>query len=768
MSSMLFISCAHSDYEAAQALRTALTPACARHKVEICDALSLLAGADVLKEMQRLVQKAQIILVVLTPDYLVSEAHTKEWKLALQQKQQRGSILIPIRWKPVAESALPPELAGIQSLPRGHQYVCGAENRDQLLSGITDEVARYLIVAPPATGRAAWPPAELPELSAKQYSSLHSKALLAVEQLEKLGVGLHLESAQARAASLRKSLVSHLYKVVITGKSRAGKSTLLNALLGRTICPSKRRLTTAVPIIIVPGSEEAATISIEGGTQVSLRGPLSADDLRAYADQDQNPVNCKKVKEVRVTLADRVLAMGVSYIDIPGFDDPTEAMSASAWKIMADAHALIFVIDISPYANGGFVIDLATINFLKQGKERGCKILLIGNKADVLTPARREKDEEEIKEEIQTRCRQAGFEAPPFFLLSATQANDGQAENGSVPEPFSAFYAALWRHLWNTEGIGLRRLYQVFGQLQVGSEEVVALFAVRAKKEDERARLRIALSKCQDDCISSQEQCKAGFAADRARLADLVAGAQVVLRKEIATYIGTIPNDHALPRIGKALKQLQPAVRKTDQSIIDQVAHRMATRTNTLSKEVEVRLGALREEAGLPGTLKRSKDALLSLPGWQAELERPAIIDTRSESILVAAVAISVAMGGIVGLLAGLVAGFSAAGAAGAVASWVGDRFVAHASSREDLVEKCYQSLTERLAKLQFELEKKHDEVSTELVTQIQQGMAPFMKDMSQRLEDIRPPTEDEQQLHAKFTALSQEALQLLAQTLKG
>lgn len=143
---MLLISCASSDHDALQTLRTALKPACASQNVRVCDTFSLLAGADVQKEMERFLQQARIILLVLTPDYLASEPCAKEWQAALKQRQERATIVIPIRWRAVAEASLPSELAGLQSLPRGNQNIRGARYQAQALSEVVDEIARHLVM----------------------------------------------------------------------------------------------------------------------------------------------------------------------------------------------------------------------------------------------------------------------------------------------------------------------------------------------------------------------------------------------------------------------------------------------------------------------------------------------------------------------------------------------------------------------------------------------------------------------------------------------
>ena len=95
------------------------------------------------------------------------------------------------------------------------------------------------------------------------YSSLHGRAREAVIRMNVIGERLGLQSVASHAAVLMQSLQQDLYRVVITGRSRAGKSTLLNALIRRRICPSNSVLTTAVPIFISPSDTKRQRCSVK-------------------------------------------------------------------------------------------------------------------------------------------------------------------------------------------------------------------------------------------------------------------------------------------------------------------------------------------------------------------------------------------------------------------------------------------------------------------------------------------------------------------------
>jgi hypothetical protein len=59
----------------------------------------------------------------------------------------------------------------------------------------------------------------------------------------------------------------------------------------------------------------------------------------------------------QVALTDEVLDLGVMYVDISGFDDPTSRIWSSTAEVLQKAHALVLVLDVSSVRAGGFALD---------------------------------------------------------------------------------------------------------------------------------------------------------------------------------------------------------------------------------------------------------------------------------------------------------------------------------------------------------------------------------------------------------------------------
>jgi GTP-binding protein EngB required for normal cell division len=288
-------------------------------------------------------------------------------------------------------------------------------------------------------------PRTRPALRAGEYIRLQEKGRGAVRQLITLANQLGWTGILGQGAELSETLEQDPYRVAIVGRSRAGKSTMLNALIGREICPVEQVLTTAIPIIVGPGETETATVcfATKGRSPVQFDGPITSDMLAPYADQRHNPNNTKQVDRIEVRLGHAVLDLGVEYVDIPGFDDPSGKIWSSTNEVIRRAHALVLVMDVSTYDSGGFAFDKATRELMESAEQRACPVLVVCNKADKLTPADQTGAARHLREELERFGLFAGLPASPFFL-SARKATEARARNETLPRPLIVFEEALW------------------------------------------------------------------------------------------------------------------------------------------------------------------------------------------------------------------------------------------------------------------------------------------------------------------------------------
>nr|WP_253816597.1 dynamin family protein [Myxococcus xanthus] len=607
-------------------------------------------------------------------------------------------------------------------------------------------------------------PLARPSLSAGEYSRLQQKGREAVARLSALARQLGWESIGVHSEEISHVLEQELYRVAITGRSRAGKSSLVNALVGRSICPVERVITTAIPIIIGPGEKESATIKYQpnGRPPLIFDGPISADMLAPYADQRHNRGNEKRVDCIEVRLGHQVLDLGVEYVDIPGFDDPSGRIWSATQETIGEAHALVLVLDVSSYESGGLTIDNATREVLERARDRECPVLVVCNKADKLSRADQEEAKLYVLESFDRfRLRTALVHGP--FFMSTREVLEARARSGPVPRPFSTFEAALWERLWNTEAVGLRRLFRVFDALRVADEEVDALIAARRAKGRERERLLAAFARCQQDKARILETCRHNFHSLRQRTAALIEVRRGEHFHAIAEYIESLPAGSRVPLVSESVQALQERLIVACRSIIENVTPSVTTLREGAEKAVARTLSEFREEAGLSAQARHARATLGALGNWSEAVVLPDSGDGERMLKVTAAgggagLAVFFALANPVGLLAAAGVGFGVS----VLVDVLTDRADSSATLRARIEEHANAAFTSFKQSVDAGIES----FGRELAKQVHQRMRPFLNDMERRLETMREPTADEQRWHAEMRETTADALRVLEEVL--
>jgi hypothetical protein len=144
--------------------------------------------------------------------------------------------------------------------------------------------------------------------------------------------------------------------VVVAGEFKAGKSSLVNALLGADVCPVDDDVATAVPILVRysvepalqarRGLEQAGTGDGDGDEDGS-GDPEALERLATYATESGNPSNREGLRMVEVGVPSAVLRDGLVLIDTPGVGGLGSAYASATMTALAMGHAVLFVSDAS-------------------------------------------------------------------------------------------------------------------------------------------------------------------------------------------------------------------------------------------------------------------------------------------------------------------------------------------------------------------------------------------------------------------------------------
>jgi GTP-binding protein EngB required for normal cell division len=162
----------------------------------------------------------------------------------------------------------------------------------------------------------------------------------ALEDLAALGTDRDRE----QLAALRDRLAAARLRVLVAGEAKRGKSTLINALLGRPVLPSGVTPLTAVVTTVRYGQDSRAEVRFGDGHEEKY--PLAA--LGDLVTERGNPRNRRGIATVTAFVDAPVLAGGVELVDTPGTGSVYQWDTDAAHQALETMDAAVLVLTADP------------------------------------------------------------------------------------------------------------------------------------------------------------------------------------------------------------------------------------------------------------------------------------------------------------------------------------------------------------------------------------------------------------------------------------
>lgn len=212
---------------------------------------------------------------------------------------------------------------------------------------------------------------------------------------------------------LLEKLRENRFHLVVLGAFKRGKSTLINALLGKPILPTAIVPLTSVVTILSYG--EHLTIEVRFHNGRTRR--ISQAELVNYITEKGNPGNRKGVREVEVTYPSDYLRDGVRIIDTPGVGSVYSHNTEIAYNYLPQVDAAVFVVTVDP------PLSAAEHEFLRDIREYVHKLFFVLNKVDYVDEAERQ---EALEFTVQVLQEDLAAEQVKIFPMSAKMALEGK------------------------------------------------------------------------------------------------------------------------------------------------------------------------------------------------------------------------------------------------------------------------------------------------------------------------------------------------------
>ena len=220
----------------------------------------------------------------------------------------------------------------------------------------------------------------------------------------------------------RSASVDNPLTIVVGGSTGAGKSTLVNTLLGEPLTQSGAiRPTTRHPVLLHRAEDEAA-LSPERFLPTLPRTRTSGMNAGSQALPGLNP----KIARALIPITTSALPQGIALIDAPDIDSVSEENRTLAKELLSAADLWLFVTTANRYA------DAVPWELLHEAAARSIAIAVVLNRVP-------EGDEEAIENDLRRMLDEAGIHA----VLIHTVTEQPRDESGMLA-PVSLAPLTLW------------------------------------------------------------------------------------------------------------------------------------------------------------------------------------------------------------------------------------------------------------------------------------------------------------------------------------
>jgi len=307
-----------------------------------------------------------------------------------------------------------------------------------------------------------------------------------LKRVSSLAEELKLANLQPQIAACRKQFNgSHGIDVAVFGRFKAGKSSFLNSLTGRTVLPIGVVPLTAVVTRLRYGPVEQAEVRFLDGTAKAI--PLA--EVGLYVAEDSNPENEKQVASVEIELPAFKPLMPLQFVDTPGLGSAFTHNTEVALKWLPNVGAALVAVSCDA------PLSERDLGLLEELRRHTPKIVLLLTKADLLTPPQRA----EVLAFVERQAhRKWGTDLPVFFYSVRPE------EAALKSELEQKLFGPLIRNYDEAVGqIGRHKLLSLLGQT-LNYLQIALAAATQAESARQALRQALADERRQFDMLRSE------------------------------------------------------------------------------------------------------------------------------------------------------------------------------------------------------------------------------------------------------------------------
>ncbi len=425
------------------------------------------------------------------------------------------------------------------------------------------------------------------------YFHLKDQCLANLNLYSEVNKAFNFESINNSIKALNNQIEQATYRIAITGPSRVGKSTLINALLRmQGVSPTGIFQTTGVPIQILPASENFVKILFKNGKTIIEK--FSKLVVESYASQNQNEDNNKEVALLAIHLANRQLEHGVSLFDIPGLDDPDENIFRYTWSTVTKANAILYLIDASPFENGGYIFKSEYKKHIMELGQSLDKIFLVFTKINALTGDKLEKLKERVTQDLK-KLSLFDKVSEKVYYLSAEESLEIRLNKRKGIDTVQKLEDDIWKYLLKENKIGLVNLNFVNKEILNSTVDFEGILNARLFDDKKRRKLLSVLEAVKIKIPELSKLYHSREVEIRKGISNSIENQKHNLLAELAKYLDSFPENVNLPNKKALQNYLSQGGHKTLEQTNIEYAHQVNLLKEMIDNWIEENLKQVRE-----------------------------------------------------------------------------------------------------------------------------------------------------------------------------
>ena len=234
-------------------------------------------------------------------------------------------------------------------------------------------------------------------------------------------------------------LAEDRFQLAVMGQFSRGKSTLMNAILGRPYLPTGALPMTSVITRVHYGSRPRATVRRRGGHRFPIETPL--EQLSRFVAESSTEREEQQVVSADIRVPAEILRLGFSFVDTPGIGSAVAANTAATKRFLSEADAVMFVTAFdSPLSE-------AEMQFLTEARRHVDKLFYVVNKLDLVSADEASQVIDFVRQRLSPDAHESGVRV---FAISARDAleaklhgTDEELTDSGLPELERALVAFL-------------------------------------------------------------------------------------------------------------------------------------------------------------------------------------------------------------------------------------------------------------------------------------------------------------------------------------